>query len=158
MFFLLSSCSIGHIASSLTLTSLTKTDADCVEMRGNLFYPQNSSTWRDLGLYYFTVDKQLGNYGYGDYGLESLTFGSTGVTLPSALISVFNGSGPTNTTSYFDGMFGVGITPGTFNGTVPLPAINALVEQDAAILSHSYGFTAGAVYRKTSGSSTIVNY
>jgi hypothetical protein len=127
-------------------------------MRGNLFYPQNSSTWRDLGLYYFTVDKQLGNYGYGDYGLESLTFGSTGVTLPSALISVFNGSGPTNTTSYFDGMFGVGITPGTFNGTVPLPAINALVEQEAAIPSHSYGYTAGAVYRKMSGSSNILNY
>jgi hypothetical protein len=127
-------------------------------MRGNLFYPQNSSTWHDIGLYYFDVDKQLGNYGYGDYGLEVLTFGSTGVTIPSALISVFNGSGPTNTTSYFDGMFGVGITPGEFNVTVPKPAISALVEDEAAILSHSYGFTAGAVYRKISGFSTVLNY
>jgi hypothetical protein len=47
-------------------------------------------------------------------------------------------------------MFGVGITPGDFNGTSPLTAISALVETEAAILSHSYGYTAGAIYRKIS--------
>ena len=127
-------------------------------MRGNLFLPNTSSTWRYLGSYTFGVDLQLGNQGYGDYGLESLTFGSTGVTLPSAIIGVFNGSGPINTTSYVTGMFGVGVTQGSYNGVSPLNAISALVETEAAILSHSYGYTAGAIYRKVSGFPAMPNY
>lgn len=94
------------------------------------------------------VDAQLGNSWYAEYGLDNLEFGTTGVTLPDAIIGSLNTTGRTNTTGYLLGQFGVGIVPGDFNGTTPLSAISALVEKLGVIPSHSYGFTAGANYRE----------
>lgn len=88
------------------------------------------------------MDAQLGNTAYAEYGLDDLTFGTTGVILPSAII------GSINSTEDFLGYFGLGIVPGNFTTVTPLAAISGLVEKDAAIPSHSYGFTAGATYRK----------
>jgi hypothetical protein len=45
-------------------------------------------------------------------------------------------------------MFGLGIVPGNFKNVSSLAAISGLVEKDGAIPSHSYGYTAGATYRK----------
>jgi hypothetical protein len=94
------------------------------------------------------VDEKLGNTGYAEYGLDDLTFGTTGVVLPSAIIGSINTTGLVNTTQYLLGYFGLGIVPGSFNGTTPLSAISSLVEKDGIIPSHSYGYTAGAKYRK----------
>lgn len=46
-------------------------------------------------------------------------------------------------------MFGLGSTPGNFTTAVSTPAINALVEQQNEIPSYTYGYTAGATYRKS---------
>lgn len=88
------------------------------------------------------VDTRLGGQGYADYGFDQLTFGSTGVTLNSTII------GSINTTEYFLGEFGLGVVPGNFNNVSSLAAISGLVEKNGAIPSHSYGYTAGATYRK----------
>jgi hypothetical protein len=91
------------------------------------------------------VDQQLqaeNTNPYAEYGLDDLTFGTTGVILQNAII------GSINTTEYWVGMFGLGIVPGNFTNVTPLSAISALVEKDAVIPSHSYGFTAGAKYRE----------
>lgn len=51
-----------------------------------------------------------------------------------------------NTTETYFGLFGVGITPGSFDGTTIDSPIGRLVERVGAVPSHSYGFTAGAYY------------
>lgn len=122
-------------------------DTLCVSNKGGIFSPLKSSTWQEEGFFDLGVDYQLGNTGYAEYGLDNLTFGTTGITIPTAIIGTFNGSEGTNTTSYFNGLFGLGITPGNFTNITPLSAIAALVEQVGAIPSHSYGYTPGASYR-----------
>jgi hypothetical protein len=99
------------------------------------------------GFFALGADIQLGNSWYAEYGLDNLEFGSTGVTLPGAIIGSMNTTGRTSTTGYLVGQFGVGVVPGSFNGSTPLSAISGLVETLGAIPSHSYGFTAGAHYR-----------
>jgi hypothetical protein len=124
-------------------------DTDCSSIRGGVFDIANSSTWHDKGFWDLGVDSQLGNDAYGDYGLELLEFGSTGVSCDSAIICAFNTTGSINTTSYLLGSFGVGIVPGSFNNSKPIiSALTYLVEEDGSIPSHSYGFTAGASHRK----------
>ena len=87
-------------------------------------------------------DARFGGSGYAEYGLDNITFGSTGVTLTDGII------GSVNTTAYWLGMFGLGVVPGNFRNVTSLPAISGLVEKNSAIPSHSYGYTAGAKYRE----------
>lgn len=124
--------------------------------KGNLFRPLSSTTWEEQGFFDLGVDYQLGNTAYAEYGLDNLTFANTGVTVPSSIIGAYNGSAGTNTSSYFNGMFGLGITPGNFTSVSPLSVISALVEELGAIPSHSYGYTAGANYRKSHKSLGII--
>jgi hypothetical protein len=70
-----------------------------------------------------------------------LEFGTTGVTLKDAII------GSINTTEYWLGFFGLGDIPGNFTDTEAWPPLNAL-ENQSIIPSNSYGYTAGAIYRK----------
>ena len=65
------------------------------------------------------------------------------MNIPSALIGSVVATGTT-----WLGSFGVGIVPGNFNNTYPISALSALVETQGVIDSHSYGYTAGARYRK----------
>jgi hypothetical protein len=126
---------------------LYNADSICTAARGSIYDSSKSSTNKDLGLYSLGVDARLGGSGYADYGFDSLTFGSTGVTLNSTII------GSINTTEFFLGMFGVGATTGSFNSTSSVAAISALVEKNGVIPSNSYGYTAGATYRMLSKSS-----
>lgn len=116
-------------------------DSLCAANRGGIFNSSESSTWSNLGFYDLSVNKELGNTGYADYGLDALVLGSTGVKLLSTII------GTVNATDQWLGSFGLGTTPGNFNGKSPISAISALVEEQGAIQSHSYGYTAGAKYR-----------
>lgn len=111
-------------------------------MRGGVFNSSSSSTWASLGYYDLGLDSQLGFGGYGYYGFDDLTFGTTGVVLPSTIIASFN------TSEYWLGYLGVGIVPGNFTTVTALSPISALVESEGAISSHSYGYTAGAAYRE----------
>lgn len=51
-------------------------------------------------------------------------------------------------TDYLVGFFGVGIVPGNFTTTTAISTISNLVEVAGLIPSRSYGYTAGASYRK----------
>jgi hypothetical protein len=75
--------------------------------------------------------------------LDILEFGTTGVYLNNSII------GSINNTEYWLGYFGLGIVPGNFTTTEVLSPISGLVETEGSIPSHSYGFTAGANYRKS---------
>jgi hypothetical protein len=118
------------------------TDSLCTAGRGAIFDLTESSTWQDLEDYNLGVDARFGGSAYAMYGLDDLTFGSTGVTLNNTII------GSINATEYWLGMFGLGVVPGNFGNITSLPAINGLVEKNSAIPTHSYGYTAGAKYRK----------
>ncbi|OWP02209.1 hypothetical protein B2J93_5596 [Marssonina coronariae] len=125
-----------------------QTDTQCSFIRGGTINPSKSTSWQDQGFFELGAGKQLGNEGYAQYGLDNLTFGGTGVSVPSAIIGAFNGTGPINETSFLLGLFGLGVVPGSFNNTSPLSAVSALVEQVGAIPSHSWGYTAGAKYQQ----------
>ncbi|PBP17751.1 eukaryotic aspartyl protease [Diplocarpon rosae] len=124
------------------------TDTHCSFIRGGTIDPSQSSSWQDQGFFELGTDKILGNQGYAQYGLDNLTFGGTGVSIPSAIVGAFNGTGLINGTSFLLGLFGLGVIPGSFNNTSPLSAVSALVEQVGAIPSHSWGYTAGAKYQQ----------
>lgn len=123
--------------------NLTILPADkCMSERGGLYNMSKSSTWKSEGFYQLGLDTQLGFNGTGDYGLDTVEFGSTGISLDDSII------GSINTTDYLTGFLGLGIVPGNFsNGQFKSP-IAALVESADLIPSHSYGFTAGSTYRE----------
>jgi len=124
-----------------------ETPTDCSAIRGGLFEVEKSTTWRNQGFFELGVDKQLGNTGYAQYGLDNLTFGTSGVGLPNTIIGAFNTTGSINATQYLLGFFGLGIVPGSFNNTQVPSALSALLEKEGSIPSHSYGYTAGAKYQ-----------
>src|SRR4051794_40674994 len=123
---------------------MRETESDCISARGGIFDFHKSTTWKSQGFYSLGVDEHLGNHWYAEYGLDDLTFGTTGVSLPETIIGSINTTGLANSTQYLLGNFGLGVVPGNFNGSQPLSAISGLVEAMGAIPSHSYGYTAGA--------------
>jgi len=121
--------------------------SDCITARGGTFNQRDSTTWHSQGLFDLGADKHLGNTGYAEYGLDNLTFGTTGVSLPNAIIGSFNYTGLVNSTQYLLGFFGLGVVPGSFNNTQIPSALSGLLEKEGTIPSHSYGYTAGASYQ-----------
>ncbi|KAK6075120.1 eukaryotic aspartyl protease [Seiridium cupressi] len=115
----------------------------CTAARGNVFNISASSSWSSLGQWDVGLD-YLDQVANGDYAMEtvavhnSLTQNQT--SLATQVVAAIND------TDYYTGFFGLGITPGRFETTVVQSPIAALVERDAIIPSHSYGYTAGAYY------------
>jgi hypothetical protein len=72
-----------------------------------------------------------------------LEFGTTGISLKDTII------GSINTTEYLLGFFGLGNIPGNFTDVQASPPLSAL-ENQSITPSNSYGYTAGAIYRKLS--------
>ena len=117
-------------------------DDKCPKARGGLFESNDSSTWGDLGAYKMGLEPELG---FEDddaiYGLDSIAF-SDQLSVPSQFIGVFN------STDYFLGFFGLGVQPTNFTSTDQRTFLDSMVENKSLIPSHSYGYTAGAHYRK----------
>lgn len=134
-------------------------DKECETKRGGIFHSNESSTWNETGLYALGLDPELGFGGNGDYGFDSIAL-SDQISVSSQTVGVIN------TTEYWLGFMGLGITPTNFsNGATPANFTNgvapgnissadqktflsSLVETVGLIPSHSYGYTAGAYYRK----------
>lgn len=112
-----------------------------VERGGKLFQANESSTWEDQGAFALGLDPQLGFSGDGIYGFDSIAFGDQ-FSVPSQVIGVIN------TTDYWLGYFGLGVEPTNFTSTDKPTFLDSMVENQSLIPSHSYGYTAGAHYRK----------
>ena len=116
--------------------------ATCQEERGGIFYKDQSTTWTDLGYYELGFDMQLGDTGYGDYGLDNVDL-SDQVLVNRQIVAIIN------TTEFWLGSLGLGVHPTRFEGTTNrLTFLSSLVQNQSEIPSHSYGYTAGAYYRK----------
>lgn len=133
--------------------------SECEIKRGGIFHSDNSSTWVKSGSFALGLDPQLEFGGNGDYGFDSIAL-SEQISVKSQAVAVIN------TTEYWLGYMGLGIIPTNFssgaiaanssNGT-PAPNVtnvdqktflSSLMETEGLIPSHSYGYTAGAYYRK----------
>ncbi|KAI1470640.1 acid protease [Daldinia caldariorum] len=118
-------------------------NGQCVQARGGVYNTTASQSWSSLGAWQLGLD-YLGIGGNGDYAMETVVvYDSVRRWQTSFNKQVVAG---VNETGYFNGLFGLGITPGRFNNVVAQSPIAALVEQDGTIPSHSYGYTAGAYY------------
>lgn len=78
----------------------------------------------------------------GEYGLDSLSFGQDGPTIPNATIAMINA------TEYWVGSFGLGASVGNYSYVTP-NSTYAQLEMLGDIVGAGYGYTAGAVYRES---------
>lgn len=121
---------------------------ECETKRGGIFHSNQSSTWTDVGLFRLGLDPKLGFGGNGAYGFDSIAL-SDQLSVQSQTVAVIN------TTDYWLGFMGLGITPTNFsaaaNGTNSdkKTYLSSLAETAKVIPSRSYGYTAGAYYRET---------
>lgn len=110
----------------------------CTMERGGLFTANQSTTFQPRGLYELT--NQYLDYGY--YGLDTLSMNDE-ISVPDQIIAVVN------STKYWVGSLGLGVQQTRFNGTVDhLSLLSSLAQNRSFIPSHSYGYTAGAIYRE----------
>lgn len=109
--------------------------------RGRVFDIGASKSWDSLGLWRLALQYIRGN---GEYAMDTVVVSDSArnqtTRLEKQLVAAIN------TTETYFGLFGVGITPGSFDGTTVDSPIGRLVERVGVVPSHSYGFTAGAYY------------
>ena len=115
--------------------------SECLTKRGGVFQANKSTTWADQGPFVLGLDPQLGFSGNGVYGFDNVSL-SDSVSVPSQVVGVIN------TTDYWLGFFGLGVEPTNFTSADKPTFLDSMVEIMSLIPSHSYGYTAGAYYRK----------
>lgn len=118
----------------------------CIDARGGVFDSTASKSWQSLGTWQLGMN-HTGVEDNGDYGLETIAFVNTVTSFTTsvggALVAALN------TTDYYQGYIGVGVTQGRFGQNVTNPFISQLAESYGTIPSHGYGYTAGAYYRES---------
>lgn len=115
--------------------------SECLTKRGGVFQSNASSTWANQGPFVLGLDPQLGFSGNGIYGFDNISL-SDEISVPSQVVGVIN------TTEYWLGFFGLGVEPTNFTSADKPTFLDSMVETMSLIPSHSYGYTAGAYYRK----------
>ncbi|OLN87960.1 Aspartic proteinase yapsin-3 [Colletotrichum chlorophyti] len=119
----------------------------CNSARGNVFTISNSKTWNPLGAWQLGLN-YLGYGGNGDYGLDTLS----ATLLTGGEISMNNIiTASINSTDYYLGYLGLGLTKGSFGDQIAESPLTQAVKNYGLIPSYSYGYTAGAYYKGTSG-------
>ncbi|KAK4061207.1 uncharacterized protein Triagg1_10379 [Trichoderma aggressivum f. europaeum] len=127
----------------------------CTAARGGIYTPFTSKHWSSMGIWQLGLD-YLGYGGNGQYGLDTVNAYSTitdiGFGMSNVLMSAIN------TTDYYLGFFGLGITQGNFGHEVAQSPLTQAVHTFGWIPSYSYGYTAGASYRNMPVSITLGGY
>ncbi|KAF1842153.1 acid protease [Cucurbitaria berberidis CBS 394.84] len=141
----------------LPLAGACKEDApdNCTFLRGaemykgkanNGFQVRNSSTWHEIGIYGTTAREELGYNASGLYGLDTLGLmivNSGGPTLESQVIG-----GVVNPRLWV-GRLGMDVKPSNFSEFEnPQRSMISTLKEEQYIPSLSYGYTAGAYYKK----------
>ena len=133
----------------LSLTVAIVDDPHCSTARGGIYYPSESKHWSGLGTWELGLP-DLGTGGNGQYGFDTISTRSpitnTAFGMSNVLISAINSTG------YYLGFFGVGLRSGNFGDIVASPPMRQAVASFGCIPSYSYGYTAGASYRRSPSS------
>lgn len=83
----------------------------------------------------------LGVAGSADYGLDTISIGDA-YSVPAQIVGILN------STEFLLGSLGLGVIPTNFTSNNQATFLSNMVENQSAIPSHSYGYTAGAYYRE----------
>ncbi|KAH8172788.1 eukaryotic aspartyl protease domain-containing protein [Sarocladium implicatum] len=130
-------------------------DPTCTNARGGVFEPDASSHWSAIGTWQLPLNYP-GYKANGEYGKDKVSTHSSitknDLPLDNVLVSAIN------TTDYFNGYFGLGITEGNFSDKVEEPPLVQAVKSFGRIPSYTYGYTAGAYYLDQPASLTLGGY
>jgi hypothetical protein len=128
------------------ITALNVLDVDCQNSRGFLYNSSSSSTWQQKGFYQLWIEKNLGLVGNGLYGFDSVGLGTSGEEDPSVQNTTI---GTLVSANFWLGHIGVHPKPTNFSAFEdPIPSYMTTLFEQKSIPSLSFGYTAGAQYRK----------
>ncbi|KAJ3479275.1 hypothetical protein NLG97_g8358 [Lecanicillium saksenae] len=127
----------------------------CMSARGGIYTPTDSKRWTSWGQYFLGLD-YLGYGGNGAYGRDNINSWSPITNIAFGMSNVLIAA--YNTTDYFNGLFGLGISQGRFKTNIGESALTQAVKEFGWIPSYSYGYTAGASYRNMPLSLTLGGY
>ena len=129
---------------------------NCPSLRGaqpfqgtpsNGFLSNLSTTWEEKGFFTLAIETDLGLSGNGDFGYDTVGLeveNSGGLTLANQVV------GGIATPDFYLGQFGLGPKPSNFSTLeTPVPNYLKTLVTSNYIPSFSYGYTAGAKYRKS---------
>lgn len=126
---------------------------DCGSLRGvemfeskksSGFQTNQSSTWDSIGLYNLVIENELDFAGNALYGFDTV---GLGLSSPNALSLGRQVVGGMATKDFYLGIFGLGPKPANFTED-PIPSYMRNLKDRNLIPSLSFGYTAGAFYRK----------
>lgn len=120
---------------------------NCPENRGRIFESNESSTWEERGRFKLGLVTNLGYDGDADYGFDVVTLGGqgeNGPTMEGTTVGTFGAE------DFWFGHFGVNPKPTNFSSmNEPSPSYMSLLKDAGLIPSLSFGYTAGAQYRRS---------
>lgn len=125
-----------------------QTDTVCPDARGGTYNFNTSSSWSRLGDGYFgtSIEQNLNLSAIGIYGHDTISLGAEGSGGPTLQDQLVGGIA---VESYYLGMFGVNPKATNFPGVDgEQPSYLASLNDQNLIPSLSFGYTAGAQYRK----------
>ncbi len=132
----------------------------CANLRGSLFFINQSSTWSNIGLIELGLieERKLGYSGNAQVGYDTVTLGWPGDEAPTLLNQVVEGFA---TKDFYTGI--IGLTPHAVNLTTlndPKPSVLGTLRAEGRISSSTWAYTAGAHYKKPDvfGSLTLGGY
>jgi hypothetical protein len=129
------------------ITALNVLDSECENSRGYLYNSSSSETWHQKGFYQLWIEKNLGLVGNGLYGFDSVGLGMAGEEGPYVGNTTI---GTLVTANFWLGHIGVHQKPTNFSAfEEPIPSYMTTLFEQKSIPSLSFGYTAGAQYRKT---------
>ncbi len=122
----------------------------CRLNRGNIFTTNDSSTWEHKAIYKLPLHPQqyLPFSGNASFGLDNVTLkrpGHPGTSIENQLIAGYV------TDDFYVGALGLSPLPANFTPEVHYSSFLGTLKAEDRIPSRSYGYTAGAHYRLSSG-------
>ncbi len=129
---------------------------NCPDARGNLFHQNISTTWENQGIYELSAERNLNftDYDNGDYGHDTLGLGyngSGGLSLDHQVVAGLA------TKDFYLGYFGLTPRPINFSLTESSPSYLSNLKNERKIPSLSFGYSAGAYYRRFTTEMTSTN-
>ena len=123
----------------------------CADARGGLFSPNQSSTWKDLGLFTLALEQNLGHNESGAFGTDKISLGNSNTTGgPTLDLQTIAGI---ETEHWYVGLLGLQQQPMNLTDfSHPLPSVLTSFRNMNYIPSLSWAYTAGAHYRRVQDS------
>lgn len=141
---------VQNITDSTTgqITQYNVLDSDCQDSRGFLYNTTESSTWHSKGFFQLWIEKNLGLVGNGLYGFDSVGLGFQGGEGPTVENTTI---GTLVTANFWLGHLGLHPKPTNFSAfEEAIPSYMTNLFNQGNIPSLSFGYTAGAQYRRSS--------